>query len=417
MNLKWTITPVLCAFFILLMLNGAASARVDIFEGDIKEGDGYQINNYVIDITDVFVEANTASYYVYEKNTKIETGLLDVNETAEFDFEDEGKLYLRLKSVHGGIIPRATVEITVSNYDKSEIYSNELIDGGHSEASYGIPDLKITKEIDRDTVNVGESVTVTVKAINTGSDIAKDVMFIDPKQEHFILEDTTYEEISVDEVNTGESVLVYIYELKAMESGDFKLRPITATYTNSVGQSYESGSNSPMVSVEGAGASKANIETEMNVDSKILKRNDKVDITFTLKNTGGTTAQAVRLEVLVPEGFEYVGGDEEFEVVSGKPRIYIEALHPGNDKEVGCTLRANELGSYSLKGGLSYEYKNGLGSENIEESKEISISGISVEKGKYDHLLELPIYLYAIPLLLLVGIGAYLYRRHNEYKF
>ncbi|MDD4496618.1 MAG: BatD family protein [Methanosarcinaceae archaeon] len=417
MNLKGTITSVLCAFFILLMLNGAASARVEIFDGDIEEGDGYQINNYVIDITDVFVEANTASYYVYEKNTKIETGLLDVNETAEFDFEGEGKLYLRLKSVHGGILPRATVDITLSNFDKSDVYSNKIVDGGHSKASYGIPDLKITKEIDRNTLNVGESVTVTVKATNVGNDVAKDVIFIDPKQEHFVLEATTYEETSVDEIDKGESFLVYIYELKAMEAGDFRLRPITATYKNSVGQSYESGSNTPAVSVEGAGASKANIETAMNVDSRVLERNEKISTTFILKNTGGTTAQAVRLEVQIPEGLEYVSGDEEFEVVGGKPRVYIEALQPGNDKEFGCTLRAKDMGSYTLTGKLSYEYQNGLDSENIEEIEEISVSGISVEKGKYDHLLELPVYVYVIPLLLLAGIGVHFYRKHREYKF
>jgi hypothetical protein len=97
---------VLFAFLILLALGSTASARTLVYEGDIEEGQVYQLNNYVIEITDIFPEAGTASYYVYERDKQIKTGLLDVNESVEFDFEDGGKIQMRLESVHtGGVLP------------------------------------------------------------------------------------------------------------------------------------------------------------------------------------------------------------------------------------------------------------------------------------------------------------------------
>ncbi|MDD4248557.1 MAG: hypothetical protein PHT13_05485, partial [Methanosarcina sp.] len=110
MKLKGIYITVLFAFFVLLISSSAASAKTAVYEGDIEEGQAYQLNNYIIEITDIFPEASTASYYVYEKDNEITNGLLDVNESVEFDFEEGGKIQLRLKSVHaGGVLHRATI--------------------------------------------------------------------------------------------------------------------------------------------------------------------------------------------------------------------------------------------------------------------------------------------------------------------
>lgn len=85
----------------------------------------------------MFVEANTISYYVYERNEKVATGLLDTGEAFEFDFERYGKVRLYLKAVHGGILPSATVEITASGCIPEALYKTGVMDGGHSQAVYG----------------------------------------------------------------------------------------------------------------------------------------------------------------------------------------------------------------------------------------------------------------------------------------
>ena len=226
MKLKGIYITILFAFLVLLIFGSTASAKTAVYEGDIEEGQAYQLNNYIIEITDIFPEANTASYYVYEKDKEVANGLLDVNESVEFDFEEKGKIQMRLKSVHaGGVLPRATIEITMSNYSAGDLYVNEIVEKGRSEATFaGDPKVVITKSIDKSKIELGEVVTVTVKAKNTGNDTANNVSFTDPKQEHFVLEETIYEVSSaIPKIDYGESIpetLVYIYKLKATDAGN-----------------------------------------------------------------------------------------------------------------------------------------------------------------------------------------------------
>lgn len=422
MKLKGIHRTVLFAFLILLMLGCTASARTMVYDGDIEEGEAYQLNNYVIEITDVFPEASTASYYVYERDKEIANGLLDINESFEFDFEDAGEVQMRLKSVHsGGVLPRATVEISISNYNIGDLYVSEVIEGGRSVATFaGDPKLVISKSIDKSEIDVGDVITVTVTAKTSGNDVANNVLFTDPKQEHFVLQETTYEvSTSIPEIGYGKSVpetLVYIYKLKATEAGTFSLKAVTATYTNSAGQTYQSSSNTPSITVNEGNKQTANVDAIMSVDLSSVERNQKITSTIILRNTGSAPAQAVRLDILVPDGMEFVGGDEGIETIGGTPRIYIETLQPNNDKEFRYTLKAKEMGTYSINSNLSYDYDNGVDTQNIKQSKNFATSGISVKEGKFDFLLKNPLYI-VIPGIILVVIGFHVYRRHSEYRY
>lgn len=422
MKLKGINRTVLFAFLILLALGSTASARTTVYDGDIEEGEVYQLNNYVIEVTDIFPEAGTASYYVYERDKQIKSGLLDVNESFEFDFEDDGKIQMRLKSVHtGGVLPRATVEITMSNYNIGDLYVNEVIENGRSGASFaGDPKLVVTKNVDESEIEVGDVITVTVNARVTGNDAAYDVLFTDPKQEHFVLKETTYEvSTRIPEINFGQSIpetLVCIYKLKATEAGTFDLRAVTVTYTNSAGQTYQSSSNTPTITVLEGDKQRADVETTMNVDFSSVRRNEKITSTIIMRNIGNAPAEAVRLDVLVPEGMEYVSGDEGIETVGGKPRIYLETLQPNNDKEFSYTLKAKEVGKYTINSELSYEYSSGGDAQNIKLNDKCSTSSISVEEGRFDFLSKNPLYI-VIPIVILAAIGVHIYRRHKEYKY
>ena len=174
-----------------------------------------------------------------------------------------------LKSIHGEKV--ATVEITLSNYSTGDLYVNKILEKGRSEAVFaGDPEVVITKSIDKPEIELGENVTVTVKAKNTGNDTANNVTFTDPKQEHFVLEETTYEiSGTIPKIEYGESVpetLVYMYKLKATDAGIFELKAVNASYTNSAGQTYQSSSNTPSITVSEGNKQLANVETRMNVD-------------------------------------------------------------------------------------------------------------------------------------------------------
>lgn len=420
MKLKGNYIVILIAFFILLIYGSTASAETVVYEGDVEEGQAYQLNNYVIEFTDIFPEANTVSYYVYEKDKEITNGLMDVNETAEFDFEDEGKVQLRVKSIHSGGSPSATIEITISNYNTDELFVNKVIEEGHVDATYaGDPELEITKSIDKSEIEVGETITVTVKAKNTGNDTATNVTFTDPKQEHFVLEETIFEISStVPEINYGESVpetLVYMYKLKATDAGKFELKAVNASYTNSAGVAYQASSNSPTVNVTEGNKQIADVATTMTMGATSIERNQETNSTIVLKNTGNAPAEAVRFDILIPEGLEYVEG-EGIEDVGGTPRIYIESLQPNNDKEFTYNLKGKEVGTYNISSKLSYEYSDGRNPEKIKETNESIGATLNVKEGKFDFILKNPLYII-IPLIILAAIGFHLYRRHREYKY
>lgn len=419
MKLKGVHITLLFALFILLASGSTASAKTTVYEGDIEEGQAYQLNNYIIEFTDVFPEANTASYYVYEKDKKVTDGLLSVNKSAEFSFEKKGKVQIRLKSTHARRV--ATVEIMISNYNTGDLYINKILEKGRSEAIFaGDPEVVITKSIDKSEIKLGETVTVTVKAKNIGNDTANSVLFMDPKQEHFILKEIIYEISSeIPKIEYGESVpetLVYIYKLKATDAGTFNLKAVNAIYTNSAGQNYQASSNTPSIIISEGNKLRANVETRMNVDRSFIERNGKIISTIVLRNTGNVPAQAVRLDILVPEGLEYVGGEEGIETVGGIPRIYIEALEPNNDKEFTYTLKAKEMGTYNISSELSYEYNNGIDAENLKESNKSTTPRINVKEGKFDFLIKNPLYII-ISTIVLAAIGVHIYKRQKEYRY
>jgi hypothetical protein len=105
-----------------------------VYDGSITEGDGYQINNYVIDVTDVFVSANTAVFKVYDKGTLKHDIMLGTNESFSFDFEGS-TVQLKLRSIADGVLPRASVLIE-TDYNISDLHTNGIVSGGHEYATY-----------------------------------------------------------------------------------------------------------------------------------------------------------------------------------------------------------------------------------------------------------------------------------------
>ncbi len=422
-KLNRTFLLVLCSAILLMVLTGSASARVEIYNGTITEGDGYQMNNYVIDVTDVFVSANTASFYVYDKDKKIKSPLLSTNDSFTFDFYG-GEVELKLLSVISGTLPRAKVLITVSNYNIADLYANDIVNGGHNYATYsGTPVIELKKTVDNDNIMVDDIITVTVTAKNTGDDKATNVIFSDPKQEHFILDKSILEQTGPMSLDIGASQTVFVYMLKATEAGTFTLKSSTASFSNSANQAFpQASSTTPTITVTAPEVQEipkknAVLELSTSVDSMTVERNDKITASINIKNTGDAPASAVWIEMIIPQDLEYVSGDSAIDIIGGVPKIYMESFGVQQEKEITYTIKASELGTYTLTTKLSYEYDNGVDVETQKKSTESVTKNIYVQKGKYDELLEQPIYVYALPLIVIIALGAWIFYRHKQYKF
>ena len=421
-KLNMTFLLVLCSAILLMVLTGSASASVEYFEDEIKVGDGYQINNYVIDVTDVFLSDKLTVFKVYKNgdDEPICDEMIGINESFKFNFED-GEAELKLLSVGSGIFNRANVFITVKNVD---VYVMGIVNGGHEYATYsGTPILEITTTVDVDNIEIGDFVKVTVNAKNIGDDKAVDIRFIPAILEGFTLDDEVIE-LPVDTVTieTGNTYRVYVYIYEAAKEGTFTLKPTTATFYNSAGVKFDASSNTPTITVTAPEVQEvpkknATLVLSTSVDSITVARNDKITATINIKNTGDAPASDVWIEIIIPQNFEYVSGDSNIEVIGGVHKIYMESFGLTEEREFIYAVKTSELGTYTLTTKLSYEYDNGVDVETQKVSTESVTKNIYVQKGKYDELLEQPIYVYALPLIVIIALGAWIFYRHKQYKF
>ncbi len=410
-------------FIFSFLFTGSATA-VTLFNDTIEQGDGYQINNFVIDVTEVFASQEAATLRIYEGESDdddyVYDPFLSVGDSYEFDIEDE-EAEITLIDVYSGVVPRAKLLITVTDDDFINSNTEGVVDGGHSEAEYSLtPVLKISKSVDNDNINVGDVVRVTVTVENTGDGEAQDVVFSDPQQPKFILVDDILGTPGRMDVAVDDSPKkIYVYDLKATEAGTFSLNPTTASFTNSVGETFpEVSSNSPTVIVEATeDLVNATLDINTELDAYSVERNSEIQGLLRIKNTGTTSAEAVTLKLIIPDGLEYTGGDPSIEEISGVPTIYLDSFGIQQEKEIDFKLEAKEIGTYTISTESSYMYDDGVNPELQEVSSTSVTNKIYVTKGEYDYLFEQPVYVYAVPLVIIGGIVGWIYYRHKQYKF
>lgn len=402
---------------IALMFTSSASAKDVLFNGSIEEGDGYQINNIVIDVAEVFVDAGTCIFEVYDQGELIHDKMLSEDDSFSFDVE-EGAIEFTLYSVIGGMVPRATISITID--DDDSVYQEQVVDGGHDKAKYsGTPKLEITKEVSSYSVEQDDVVTVKVVVRNNGDGRATDVRFSDSKPAGFILQEITLEETGPMSIDTYEERTIFLYKLQANEAGTFELKPTVATYSNEAEQDFpQATSNRPVITVTSSVEEKfAELEFSTTMETKPVKRGDEVEVTINIKNIGDTSANGVVLNILLPEGLDFEGSNDNIEMINNVPKVYLESFGLNQEKEIKYNVKPTELGTYTITTEYSYQYDNDVDPESQIVSGEFTTSTFDVAKGDLDVLFEQPWYVYVITLLVIAAAGGWIVYRSRQYKY
>lgn len=402
-----------------LIFTSNAVAKDVIFNGSIEEGDGYQINNVVIDIAEVFVSANSCIFKVYDENDEIEDKMLSDGNSLKFTAEGE-TIELTLLSVSGGTLPRATISVTTT--DDDNIFLKKVVDGGHEKAQYsGTPSLEIVKEISSYSVDQGDMITVRVSVSNKGDGRATEVRFSDPKPTGFILQEILLEESGQLTIDKYESRTIFLYKLQANEAGTFEFQPTRATYSNDADLDYpEALSNKPVVTVADTGKNakkSADLEFTTSIGSNSVKRGDDVEVTMHIKNKGDSYANGVVLKLQIPEGLEYKDSNSNIEIINDVPKAYLETFGLNQEKEIKYIVKAKELGTYSITTDYSYQYEDGLSNDQQDVRGEFTTNTIDVARGDLDSVLEKPWYVIATPILIIIAIGGWLFHRSKQYRF
>ncbi|WP_167879319.1 COG1361 family protein [Methanococcoides vulcani] len=400
---------------IALMFTTSASAKEVLFNGSIEEGDGYQINNIVIDVVEVFIDAESCVFKVYDQDELIQDKM--VSEGDSFSFNAEGEtIEITLDSVAGGIVSRATLSITIT--DDDPIYLEQVVDGGHDKAKYsGTPKLEITKEVSSYSVEQGDVVTIKVVVRNNGDGRATEVRFTDPKPAGFVLQEITLEETGPMSIDKYEERTIFLYKLQANEAGTFELKPTVATYSNEAELDFpQATSNRPVVTVTGEDKM-AELEFSTALDTRSVQRGDDVEVTINIRNTGEASANGVVLNILLPEGLDFEGSNDNIEMINDVPKVYIENFGLNQEKEIRYNIKPTELGTYTITTEYSYQYDSGMASESQTVSGEFTTSTLDVARGDTDVLFEQPWYAYALPLLFILAIGGWIVYRSRQYRY
>ncbi|MCS3923125.1 hypothetical protein [Methanosalsum natronophilum] len=418
---KKLIATIFIALIILLIFSGTAFGSFKVDDPTLTQGESYQINSYLIEATLVSESSGTADIRIYEIESvddfnEIERKMLDVNDTLTFDFQENGEVEVKLTGLIGrSTLDRAELAIYLSGYSRNDIHISEIIDYGDDPKFVGSPDIKITKEAD-ETVEIGEPFRVTVRAENVGDGKAVDLEFTDNHGQGLSIEDTILEDKGPMSLDAGDSKTILIYELKATQPGEVELGTTTARYYDEAGNRFDSESDELILDVEGT-LQKADVSISHTVESKNIERNSRLDGTISLRNDGNTAAKGLRVDIELPPGVEFVSGDDEIETRGGNPSIYIESFSQRQQIDVSYTVRPTDIGEYNIGANLSYEYDDGFSDTPEEVNKEATVEGITVIEAWYDFLLEYPLYVYAVPLVIIGGIGLFIIHRQKQYKF
>ncbi len=417
-DFKKVLTFMSLVVFVLSLSTGSASGKV-LFNDTIAEGDGYQINDFVIDVAEVFPNYDSVTLHIFEGKSKdpVHDKLISVGSSFKFTIEGE-TVEITAQSVHTGIVPRASLLITISDGKFINSKTTGVVKGGHKEAVFaGTPVLEIIKTAEPENVNVGDMVTVKVTVRNTGDDKATKVIFSDPTPARFILQQTLISPIGQMTIESGETRLIYTYTLKATEPGIFVIDPATAIYSNNLGSELPQAiSNAPSIAVEGS-SKKANLEVQATFDKYTVDRRGDLQGTVKIKNSGGSSASGVKIALQVPAGLKYSSGDKNIEMLSGVPTIYLESFGVQQEKEIPFSIKAIDKGTYTITAQYSYNFNDGIDPTIQTVSSTYVTKEIFVKEGKYDYLLEQPLYVYLVPLLVIGVIAGWLFYRHRQYKF
>ncbi|WNY27659.1 hypothetical protein [Methanolapillus ohkumae] len=407
---------ILAALLVLCFIFAATPATAYEVTDWINSGDGYQMNNIVIDaivgVSDDDVNDSSAQISIWEwKNDKWtqigSASKLQINGTANFTATD-GNYTIKAEDFRAS--GRGSVKLNM--WTNAEVTTNRYVTGGHTKVEgTGKPILKITKIASPTTMSVDGIVTVTVFVENTGKYEALNVTVSDPSQEMFVLTGTSINKTNIKSIDIGENETVLMYTLKATAPGSYTLKNVTVSAANSAGTRYDYTPNGTVtVTVEELPALEFNNSFSGNTVD--YQTRSKIDGVLRIRNIGTAPAQFVSVEFILPPGATVSG--KNITEANGKSTVYIDQISPNNEKVIEYSIGATSEGYYNITGTYNYTYNGAAKSGNLG-----TITYTAVGNNAIQTVTDLPgyPYIFIVPVILVLAVAFFFWRRHREYKF
>jgi len=253
-----------------------------------------------------------------------------------------------------------------------------------------IPEIVLTKSVDKTTLNKGDVVEFKLILENTGNGTAYNLTLEDRFPPGFTsAPGSRFPPVIQDELKAGER-LELLFALKAVEPGSYDIEPTTIRYSSKSARS-----NPVSLTVLEDKKEKSDLVTVITLDKFNIFTGEPVKAIVKITNKGNVSAESILIKGTVPKGMEVIEGDL---------RQAYTKIEPDESEEYSATLKAVESGNYSIQLKTSY-------SDDLTGSSTNSDPIIVTEKEKN--------YLYILipALIIIVGIVLFIMKRHREYSF
>jgi uncharacterized repeat protein (TIGR01451 family) len=253
-----------------------------------------------------------------------------------------------------------------------------------------IPNIVITKSVDKTRLNKGDVVEFKMILENTGNGTAYNLSLEDRFPPGFTsAPGSRFPPTIQDELKAGER-LELLFALKAVESGSYDIEPTTIKYSSKSARS-----NSISLTVLEEKKERSYLLTNITLNKYNIFTGESVIVTVKITNNGNISAESILIKGTVPKGMEVIDGDL---------RQAYTKIEPDESEEYSATIKAVESGNYSIQ--LKTIYSDDL-TGSSSNSDPITVT----EKEKN--------YLYILipAIIIIAGIVLFIMKRHREYRF
>ncbi len=382
-----------------LIMTAAASSDYgeQIFERNLNVGEGVEIEHSitieVVDTTEDIVDSAEfciSSPRAFARTVKVFMGDMPT----KYETYNGACIYLDVISVHD-----ETVLLMVTGpkgwratrYYEAEDTKTESESESAAETAT-VPELVITRTLDRNHVEQGDTVGVTFKIKNDGNGTASEIKLDEPLLREAYQENCPS---NLDDIAAGATERVS-YDLKIINTppGTYELGATLLNCKDESGAAYsfESLSNTLEVTAKDVQVPTLEIGITIESDDNTIICGDRFPATIGVINTGNATSGRVTIKSHLPD---------DVRVADGEIDPVCESIKPGDYEEYKVMLIAYEPGKHVIKMDAMWA------DEEVSASAEFWAERSSLAT-YYPHILA------AVPIgLLLVGI----IRRHREYSY
>ena len=203
-----------------------------------------------------------------------------------------------------------------------------------------IPEIVLTKSVDKTTLNKGDVVEFKLILENTGNGTAYNLTLEDRFPPGFTsAPGSRFPPVIQDELKAGER-LELLFALKAVEPGSYNIEPTIVKYSSKSARS-----NPVSLTVLEDKKEKSNLVTVITLDKFNIFTGEPVKAIVKITNKGNVSAESILIKGTVPKGMEVIEGDL---------RQAYTKIEPDESEEYSATLKAVESGNYSIQLKTSY---------------------------------------------------------------